>query len=113
MLVKYSYAFIALPGGFGTLDEIFETATLIQTAKIREFPLVLMGKEVWRPLLEFIFNRLVAAKNYRSSDLDRLIVTDSPQQAVAVITDAAKRRFGLTYGPRLKRHWFFGEVEPS
>ena len=53
MLVKYSYAFIALPGGLGTLDEIFETATLIQTGKIRDFPLVLMGKEYWRPLLEF------------------------------------------------------------
>ena len=49
MLVKYSYAFIALPGGFGTLDEIFETATLIQTGKIRDFPLVLMGIEYWRP----------------------------------------------------------------
>ena len=59
MLVKYSYAFIALPGGFGTLDEIFEAATLIQTAKIRNFPLVLMGKEFWRPLLEFLAERLV------------------------------------------------------
>jgi len=54
MLVKYSYAFIAAPGGFGTLDEVFETATLIQTVKIREFPLVLMGKEYWRPMLEFM-----------------------------------------------------------
>ena len=57
MLVKYSYAFITLPGGFGTLDEIFETATLIQTGKIREFPLVLMGREYWQPLLAFMGER--------------------------------------------------------
>ena len=62
MLVKYSYAFIALPGGFGTLDEIFETATLIQTDKIKDFPLVLVGKEYWRPLLDFLRDRLVEAK---------------------------------------------------
>src|SRR6201988_1263382 len=62
MLVKYSYAFIALPGGFGTLDEIFETATLIQTGKIREFPLVLIGKEFWQPLLDFMSERLVKAR---------------------------------------------------
>src|SRR5580765_5339190 len=62
MLVKYSYAFIALPGGFGTLDEIFETVTLVQTGKIKEFPLVLVGKEYWRPLLDFLCSRLVEAK---------------------------------------------------
>src|SRR5262252_5987902 len=54
MLVKYSYAFVALPGGFGTLGEIFETATLIQTHKIRDFPLILVVKDFWRPLLDFL-----------------------------------------------------------
>jgi predicted Rossmann-fold nucleotide-binding protein len=102
-----------LPGGFGTLDEIFETATLIQTAKIREFPLLLMGKEFWRPLLDFMSNRLVAEKTIDQTDLGRLIVTDSPREAVEAIIDAAKRRFGLTYGPRLKRRWFFGATEPG
>src|SRR5262249_31451557 len=52
MLIKYSYAFITMPGGFGTLDEVFETATLIQTRKIRDFPLVLMGRDYWQPLLD-------------------------------------------------------------
>jgi uncharacterized protein (TIGR00730 family) len=109
MLVKYSYAFIALPGGFGTLDEIFEAATLIQTAKIRNFPLVLMGKEFWRPLLEFLAERLVREKTIDQADLDRLIVTDSPQEAVQVITEIAMSQFGLTFPARLKRRWFFAE----
>jgi uncharacterized protein (TIGR00730 family) len=109
MLVKYSYAFVALPGGLGTLDEIFETATLIQTAKICEFPLVLMGKEFWRPLIEFMQNRLVRENTIDQADLDRLIVTDSAPEAAAAITAVAMRRFGLTYGPRLKRRWIFAE----
>lgn len=113
MLVKYSYAFITLPGGFGTLDEIFETATLIQTAKIREFPLVLMGREYWQPLVDFMSDRLVKEKTIDPGDLERLLVTDSAAEAVAAITDVAKRRFGLTYGPRLKRRWFLGEREPG
>jgi uncharacterized protein (TIGR00730 family) len=59
MLVKYSYDFVVLPGGFGTLDEIFETATLIQTGKIRRFPVVVMGKEYWQPLLDFIEGTMI------------------------------------------------------
>src|SRR5215467_7977504 len=68
MLVKYSYAFVALPGGFGTLDELFETATLIQTGKIREFPLVLVGKAFWAPLLDFFTERLIAEKTISEAD---------------------------------------------
>ncbi|PYM61905.1 MAG: TIGR00730 family Rossman fold protein [Candidatus Rokuibacteriota bacterium] len=108
MLIKYSYAFVALPGGFGTLDEIFETATLIQTGKIREFPLVLIGREFWRPLMEFLEERLVPEGTVDPADPKRLIVTDSPAEAVAVIADAAVRRFGLSYR-RPRRRWFLGE----
>jgi uncharacterized protein (TIGR00730 family) len=109
MLVKYSYAFVALPGGFGTLDEIFETATLIQTAKIRGFPLVLMVREFWQPLLDFLAARLVKEQTIDQADLDRLIVTDSAQEAVQAITEIAMKQFGLTYPGRIKRRWFFGE----
>jgi uncharacterized protein (TIGR00730 family) len=109
MLVKYSYAFIALPGGFGTLDEIFETATLIQTKKILQFPLVLMGKDFWRPLLDFMHERLVTEATIDPNDVDRIMVTDSAEESVESIRGLALRQFGLTYGPKLKRRWFLGE----
>ena len=109
MLVKYSYAFIALPGGFGTLDEIFETATLIQTGKISRFPLVLMVKEFWRPLLDFFSQHLVKEQTIDQADVDHLIITDSPREAVAFITEIAMGQFGLSYGARMKPRWFFGE----
>jgi len=108
MLVKYSYAFIALPGGFGTLDELFETATLRQTGKLRDFPLVLVGREFWRPLLDFLAT-LAEAGTIDPADLQRLRVLDSAEQAVGEIADVAMRRFGLTYGPRLHRRWYLGE----
>jgi uncharacterized protein (TIGR00730 family) len=109
MLVKYSYAFVALPGGFGTLDEIFETATLIQTGKIRDFPLVLMGAEFWRPLVDFVESRLVARGTIDPEDATRIVVTDSAGEAVTAITAAALGRFGLTYPARVKPRWYLGE----
>ena len=98
-----------LPGGFGTLDEIFETATLIQTGKIKEFPLVLMGREYWGPLLDFLRGRLLVQRTIDPIDVERILVTDSAEEAVGRITDVALRQFGLTYGPKLKRHWLLGE----
>jgi uncharacterized protein (TIGR00730 family) len=109
MLVKYSYAFIALPGGFGTLDEIFEVATLIQTKKVHAFPLVLLGKDYWRPFVTFIRERLIPERTIDPRDFEYFSVTDSATHAVESITDIAMHRFGLTYGPRIKRHWFLGE----
>jgi uncharacterized protein (TIGR00730 family) len=112
MLVKYSYAFVAVPGGFGTLDDIFETATLIQTAKIRRFPLVLMGTDFWAPLVHFLQVRLLAEGTIDAADIERLVVTDSPGEAVATISDVAMTQFDLSYGPRLRRRWYLGEVLP-
>jgi uncharacterized protein (TIGR00730 family) len=109
MLVKYSYAFIAMPGGFGTLDEIFETATLIQTRKIKDFPLILVGKDYWHPLLDFLHGRLVEAKTIDPIDADHITVTDSAEEAVQLARDAAVRQFGLSYAPKIKRRWYLGE----
>jgi uncharacterized protein (TIGR00730 family) len=109
MLVKYSYAFIAMPGGFGTLDEVFETATLIQTGKIEEFPVVLVGREYWKPLLDFMRSTLVAHGTIDANDLERIAVTDSVVEVIECIRERALRRFGLTYGPRVKRRWWLGE----
>ena len=109
MLIKYSYAFVALPGGFGTLDEIFETATLIQTGKILQFPLVLMGRDYWGPLLAFMRDRLVAERTINPDDLERIIVTDSPEEGVNLITQTALARFGLTYATAPRSRWFLGE----
>ncbi len=109
MLVKYSYAFVAMPGGFGTLDEVFETLTLIQTGKIEEFPLVLVGREYWAPLLEFMRSTLVARGTIDASDLERLTVTDSVAEVIECVKERAMRRFGLTFGPRAKRRWWLGE----
>jgi uncharacterized protein (TIGR00730 family) len=109
MLVKYSYAFIALPGGFGTLDEITETATLIQTGKIKNFPLVLMGVEFWKPLTDFLRGTLLKEGTIDPADMDIFLVTDSPGEAVDHVRDFAMKAFGLTYGPRLRRRWYLGE----
>lgn len=109
MLVKYSYAFIALPGGFGTLDEVFEIATLVQTGKVKEFPIVLVGREYWQPLTDFVRNRLLVEGAIDPGDEQRLQVTDSPEEAVALVAGVAMRRFGLGYGPRARRRWYLGE----
>jgi uncharacterized protein (TIGR00730 family) len=109
MLVKYSYAFIALPGGFGTLDEIFETAVLIQTGKMDVFPLVLLGVDFWKPLVTTLRNTLVRSGAVDSTDVDRLVVTDSPAEAISLVRDCAVQQFGLSYGPRARRRWYFGE----
>jgi uncharacterized protein (TIGR00730 family) len=107
MLVKYSYAYVAFPGGFGTMDEIFEAATLIQTGKMKDFPVVLMGTEYWKPLLEFLRNTMLPAGTIERRDLDRLIVTDSPDEAASIIFTAATTKFGLRWERRAK--WILGE----
>jgi hypothetical protein len=87
MLVKYSYAFVALPGGFGTLDELFEIATLVQTGKILNFPIVLMGVEFWTPMMKFIQDHLVAAGTISPHDISLITLTDDPEVAVAKIRE--------------------------
>ncbi|WBL36446.1 TIGR00730 family Rossman fold protein [Tepidiforma flava] len=109
MLAKYSYAFIAMPGGFGTLDELFEIATLIQTRKIRDYPCILVGVDFYEPLMDFMLNRLVAMGTIDPEDLDRLVLTDSPEEAAAIVREVGIRKFGLRYrkaAPRRRRFLF-------
>ncbi|MEN6429890.1 MAG: TIGR00730 family Rossman fold protein [Coriobacteriales bacterium] len=85
MMIKYSRAFVILPGGFGTLDELFEALTLIQTGKMEEFPVIVMGSSYWQPLLDFFRERLVAEGNIADHDTDYLYVTDSVDDAIVYI----------------------------
>ena len=103
MLVKYSTAFIILPGGFGTMDEIFETATLVQTDKIRDFPLVLLGRDYWGGLLGFLDGTMVPERTISPEDPRRFVVTDSPAEAVDHVLDCATETFGLRWRPRRAR----------
>ena len=110
MLVKYSYAFIGLPGGFGTMDELFEVATLVQTGKVKDFPVIMMPSAFWSPLISFMRDTLVAHGTITEQDLGHLSLMDSPEDAVRHIEDMALKSFGLTYAkPRHKRRWFLFE----
>ncbi len=113
MLLKYSYAFVAMPGGFGTFDEVFETAMLIQTQKIRDFPIVLIGSEFWEPLLDVLRTKLVPLGTIDAEDLDLLTLTDSPEEAVSAIREIGMDRFGLTEGRKLDPQTFLGETDPD
>jgi len=88
MLVKYSSAFIVLPGGFGTLDEAFEVMTLIQTRKLESFPVVALGGAYWEELTEFLTNTLVSEGTISSADLQLIKLADSPAAAVEYILSA-------------------------
>ncbi len=106
MLIKYSYAFVVLPGGLGTMDEMFEALTLIQTRKIRNFPVVLMGKDYYRPLIDFLEDML-RENTISKKDLDLLMLTDSVDEAMAHIEKHIVETFGFRRVPG--RSWILGE----
>jgi uncharacterized protein (TIGR00730 family) len=85
MFVKYSEAFVVFPGGFGTLDELFEAVTLVQTGKIHRFPVVLYSSEYWGGLIDWLRARVVAAGNVAADELDMLQLADSPQQVAQIV----------------------------
>lgn len=95
LLVKYSYAFVIMPGGFGTLDEMFEAMTLIQTDKIQDFPVIIFGKDYHAELLQHI-DKMLLEKTISPKDLDLFLVTDSIDEAVLHIKTCIQR-FGLTH----------------
>ncbi|HEU4452329.1 MAG TPA: TIGR00730 family Rossman fold protein [Longimicrobium sp.] len=94
MFVKYAEAFVIFPGGFGTLDELFEALTLVQTGKIRDFPLILFGSKYWRGMLDWIKGTLLAEGKVSPEDLDLMVVTDSPEEVVRVCVECHNRPRG-------------------
>ncbi len=87
MLVKYSLAYIIMPGGFGTLDELFEAVTLIQTERIKSFPVILVGSDYWQGLLDWVKDRMLAEKTISPDDIDILQILDEPADIVKAVTN--------------------------
>ncbi len=101
MLVKYSYAFVFFPGGFGTLDEMMEALTLIQTGKLYDFPVILIGRDYWAPYLEYLARCSAEFGTLKPSDLQRILLTDSPEEAVTAITRTV-RGLGVELKPQAR-----------
>ena len=104
LLVKYSYAFVVMPGGAGTLDELFEALTLIQTGKIQNFPIVIMGTEYWRELTDLL-NKMARLGMINAADVDLVYVTDSVEEAIEHIRAKAIEPFGLKRSARRSLPW--------
>jgi uncharacterized protein (TIGR00730 family) len=98
VFVKYSQAFVVLPGGFGTLDELFEAVTLVTTGKITRFPIVLVGSEYWSGLLSWIKEKLLVEGKIHAEELDLIQVADTSDEVVRIIT---KAHAGLDFGPNV------------
>jgi uncharacterized protein (TIGR00730 family) len=109
LLFKYSYAFVALPGGLGTLDELTEALTLIQTGKIHEYPVILIGTSYWQPFVALLREMLTHGA-VGPSDLDLLIVTDDLDEAMRHLETHAVAGFGLRR-VRRRAQWWLGEAE--
>lgn len=88
MFMKYAEAFIIFPGGFGTMDELFEALTLIQTGKVRNFPVVLFGVSYWQGLIDWLRGTMLAEGKIKIEELDRLVLTDSTDEAVRVVVES-------------------------
>jgi uncharacterized protein (TIGR00730 family) len=101
MFIKYSVAFVIFPGGFGTLDELFEALTLIQTGKIYRFPVILFGRYYWAGLLRWLQARVLSEGKISEGDLDLMLITDDPAEAVQAIV-TAYRSLGKTAGEQLE-----------
>jgi uncharacterized protein (TIGR00730 family) len=92
MFVRYASGFVVFPGGFGTLDELFESLTLIQTGKVRNFPVILMGREYWRGLLDWIVERPLGENKIDAQDVELYTLTDDPEEVGEVLLSAAHRQ---------------------
>jgi uncharacterized protein (TIGR00730 family) len=92
MFVRYASGFVVFPGGFGTLDELFESLTLIQTGKIRDFPVVLVGRDYWQGLLDWIAARPLREEKISPEDVERYTLTDDPEEVRDILLSAAHRQ---------------------
>ena len=108
LLVKYSYAFVIMPGGIGTLDELFEALTLIQTKTILDFPVVVVGRAYWQPLLALL-TQLGQQGMVAPADLRLLTYTDSVEEALAHIEQHAVVKHQLVAARRPRRRWWLGD----
>jgi uncharacterized protein (TIGR00730 family) len=104
MMVKYSYAFVIMPGGFGTMDEFFETLTLVQTKTLTQFPIVLFGKEYYRELSEYM-DYMAQQGTISKEDLSLVLITDSIPEAIEYIDTFIRKNFRAK--PRKKQWWLF------
>jgi uncharacterized protein (TIGR00730 family) len=98
MFVKYAHAFVIFPGGYGTMDELFEALTLIQTGKVRHFPVVLVGREYWQGLLDWLRDRMAGEGKISPRDLELVFVTDDPAEAAEHIVRRLRRRREILRG---------------
>ncbi len=105
MLVKYSQAFIIMPGGFGTMDEAFEATTLIQTAKIVDFPVIFVGKDYWEPLFKFLREVMVPEATIDEEDVEKLILTDSVDEVISQFNCCQSLPKDRTNGNIITREW--------
>lgn len=95
MLVKYSSAFLFFPGGFGTLDELFEALTLVQTGRIHDIPVVLVGKRYWGMLIQWLTEVVAREEKVSTADLERFYTSDDPEEVVDIVVEARRRRLVL------------------
>jgi len=112
LLSKYSYAFVVMPGGYGTMDEFFEAITLIQTGKFQKFPIVLMGKSYHEELYEYM-QQMVKAETISPGDIELFLFTDSIDEAIAHIEKHAIEGFGLKKRRVIKPIAVLGEQRPA
>ena len=92
MFIKYATAFVVFPGGFGTFDELFEALTLIQTGKIKHFPVILFGREYWHGLVDWLTNRVAAERKVSASDLKLFYVSDDPREVLDIVRSARESK---------------------
>ncbi len=111
LLLKYSYAFVVMPGGIGTLDELFEAMTLIQTKMIHHFPVVLFGKEYHKELYDHI-KMMSENESISQEDMNLLFLTDSVEEMTEHLKEYAIKKFGLIKKP-METRWWFGEAKPK